>query len=64
MYIGVGLKMVGEKLFSNIRKGVLCVFIVIMDGFFYDNVVEFFVVFRKVGVIILFVGLGKYYNKV
>lgn len=62
-YTGVGLKMAGEKLFSNIRKGVPRVLIVITDGFSHDNVAEPSAVLRKAGVIILSVGLGKYYNK-
>lgn len=45
MYMGKGISMVGLKFFNNIRKGVFCVFVVIIDGYFYDVVVQLFVDF-------------------
>lgn len=63
MKIGVGLIMVVDKLFNNVRIGVFCVLIVLIDGVFNDDVVIFFDVFKSIGVIIFMVGLGKNFKK-
>ena len=62
-YTGKGLKMAGEKLFNNVRRGVPRVLVVITDGFAHDNVARPSAELRKAGIIILSVGLGKHYNK-
>lgn len=42
----------------------LCVFVVLIDGVFNDDVVKLFEEFRNVGVVIFFVGLGIYFRLV
>lgn len=56
--------MVKERLFKGVIKGILCVLIVIIDGKFYDDVIIFLEEFKQFGVIVLFVGVGKCFNKV
>lgn len=62
-YTGKGIKMAGEKLFSNVREGVPRVLVVITDGFAHDDVAQPSADLRRAGVKILSVGLGKHYNK-
>lgn len=64
MYVGKGFKMVVEKFFNEFRNGVFCVFIVIIDGRFRDGFIKFLEEFKRFGVIIILVGIGKCYDKV
>ena len=62
-YAGKVLKMMSEKLFNDVRKGVPRVLVVITDGWSSDDVAKPSAELRMTGVKILSVGLGTHYNK-